>query len=344
MDGPILGKRLDRIYVDDPTSQEQARSRTTMQEQRKKLRATIITRFDPGQRPPENRPDMDTRMVVVCTRWSTRDLVPELEQLGFKIVTMPALGYWDAVRDPFTGQWHYGTEPLWPLAESQETLEALRDAYGAMFDLVWQGNAKAGQGATTFDPDTFQRGEPPYSTLGSVTAWVDTASGKSRERGDYFCMATVANNASLDVPGTQTWIVDINRDRYGTVEQERQVQLTAERHVRMGCPIEAIWIATSNEGGSSLYQRLVASTRLPLHEGSEREDKEFRANPLAAAYKLRHVWHATAAWNQPYESELEQFPDSDHDDQVDAVSGAYNHMSGFGTPQLRVFRSARKRR
>jgi predicted phage terminase large subunit-like protein len=340
MDGPILGRRLDRIVVDDPTTQEQARSRTVMQEQRKKLRTTIITRFPPGQRPPQNEPWMRSRMVVVCTRWGTRDLVPELEQLGFTVITMPALGYWDATKDPVTGRWVWGEEPLWNEVETHESLVRLRDTNGALFELVWQGDARAGEGGTTFDPMNFQRGTCPYQDMGSVTSWVDTSSGRERERGDYFAMVTVGENKTLDMPGSQVWIINVNRERYTAPEQVRQVELEAERMARMGCPVDSVWIATTNEGGAKLYQLLSASTRLPLREGGEREDKEFRATALAAAYKNRYVWHDTAQWNNAYEAELELFPGSDHDDQVDAAAGAYNSMTDQGV-NLRVLRSQR---
>jgi phage terminase large subunit-like protein len=344
MDGPILGRRLDRIYMDDPTTWEQARSRAKMEAQRRKLHGEIITRFPAGQRPPENRDDMDVRMCVVCTRWGTNDLIRDFEDLGFKIVTMPALGYWDAVKDPVTGDWQWGLAPLWPKVETTEQLLALRLRWGTYFDLVWQGNAKAGTTGTMFDPDNFQRGRCPYQQMGGVTSWVDTSSGKQANRGDYFCIATLGQNKQRDVPGTETWVINVNRDRYNALEQEAQVEQEAVLLTRMGCPPEAIYIATSNEGGASLWQRLVATTRLPLVEGAEREDKEFRATPLAGAYKARYVWHDQAQWNQPYEAELELFPGGDYDDQVDCAAGAYNHMEGEGQANLRVLRSRRGRR
>lgn len=337
MDGPILGRRLDRIYMDDPTTWEQARSKSTMEQQRKKLHTTIITRLPAGQRPPEDRPDMHARMVVVCTRWSERDLVADLEQLGFKVITMPALGYWDATKDPISGQWVWGSEALWPEVETAEQLLQLQAVYGAEFDLVWQGNAKAGRVGLLFDPEHFQRGNCPYGAMQNVTAWVDTASGKEREHGDYFCMATLGQNGQREMPGTETWVINVDRDRYNTLEQEAAVQRQAEYMAYLGCPIQQIHIATTNEGGSSLWQRLVAKTRLPLVEAAERESKEFRATPLAGAYRLRFVWHDNGRWNQPLERELELFPNGDHDDQVDCVAGAYSKMEGVG-PQLRVLR------
>lgn len=344
MDGQILGRRFDRIVIDDPTTWDQARSKAEMERQRAKLLNTVLTRLPAGQRPPENRPDMDSRMVVVLTRQGVDDLVPTLESVGFKIVVMPALGYWDATRDPVTGEWLWGEEPLWPEAETQEQLLRAQIAYGTQFELTWQGNAKAGTGSTMFDPDTFQHGRCPYHQMGtSTTAWVDTASGKSRERGDYFAMVTMGQNQGRDVPGTENWVVSVRRDRLNTLEQEAAVEQEAMLLTRMGCPPSSIYIATTNEGGASLHQRLVAKTRLPLLEGSEREDKEFRATPLAGAYRARFVWHDDAQWRKAFEAELERFPGGTHDDQVDCASGAYNHME-TGAGGMRVLRSRRARR
>lgn len=337
--GPILGKRFDTVVLDDPTTYEQARSKATMEAQRVWLTRTLFFRFAAGERPPGGT---RSRMVVVLTRWGSRDLVPVLEDNGFKIVRMPALGFWDATYDIASEKWVYGVAPLWPEAESQETLLAEQEHDPIGFDLVKQGEARAGEGGKVFDPDTFQRGTCPYGALGGTTCWVDTAGGKSRLRGDYFCMAALGQNETLPDPGAQVWVVEINRDRYTAPEQERQVEYTAERLASMGCPPRAIWIATSNEGGASLYQRLVARTRLPLHEATEREDKEFRAIPLSNAYRSRYVWHDSAPWNRAYELELEYFPNGDHDDQVDAAAGAYKAMADPGV-RVRTLRSHSRR-
>jgi predicted phage terminase large subunit-like protein len=51
-------------------------------------------------------------------------------------------------------------------------------------------------------------------------------------------------------------------------------------------------------------------------------DKVARAGPFSAAAERGHVYVVEARWNQPFFDELEAFPEGDHDDQVDAVSGA----------------------
>lgn len=52
-----------------------------------------------------------------------------------------------------------------------------------------------------------------------------------------------------------------------------------------------------------------------------------RAKPTSRAAEARH-WHlAEGAWNEDYLREFELFPDGDHDDQVDATSGAQRFLA-----------------
>ena len=103
---------------------------------------------------------------------------------------------------------------------------------------------------------------------------------------------------------------------------------------------EQILVETKNEG-VALYQRLIEITRLPLASYDPVQDKEFRAIPFANAVNAGKVWvplrpDGTApVWARSFVAELDSFPRGPHDDQVDAVSGAYNH-TGAGGPRLRI--------
>lgn len=59
-------------------------------------------------------------------------------------------------------------------------------------------------------------------------------------------------------------------------------------------------------------------------------NKESRATPLAAQWQNGNVQVLTAEWNDSFFSQLESFPDSKHDDMVDAVSDAFNELSNDG--------------
>jgi predicted phage terminase large subunit-like protein len=54
--------------------------------------------------------------------------------------------------------------------------------------------------------------------------------------------------------------------------------------------------------------------------------KETRAEPLSAQWQAGNVDLVAGPWNREYLQEMEGFPDADHDDYVDASSGAYYEM------------------
>lgn len=57
-------------------------------------------------------------------------------------------------------------------------------------------------------------------------------------------------------------------------------------------------------------------------------DKETRATPVSAAAENGRVKLVRGLWNEALLDELESFPKGAHDDQVDALSGAYNQLLG----------------
>jgi len=58
------------------------------------------------------------------------------------------------------------------------------------------------------------------------------------------------------------------------------------------------------------------------------ENKETRAIPLSSQAEIGNVDMLEGDWNDDFISELEDFPNGSHDDQVDAASGAFNELSG----------------
>jgi predicted phage terminase large subunit-like protein len=60
------------------------------------------------------------------------------------------------------------------------------------------------------------------------------------------------------------------------------------------------------------------------------KNKEVRAHPFAIACERGVVYILQAEWNFVYFNELQVFPNGEHDDQVDASSGAYNNI--FNVP------------
>jgi predicted phage terminase large subunit-like protein len=58
------------------------------------------------------------------------------------------------------------------------------------------------------------------------------------------------------------------------------------------------------------------------------KNKETRARPVSAQAEAGNVKLVRGPWNEAFLRELENFPEGTHDDQVDALSGAFNNLLG----------------
>ena len=78
--------------------------------------------------------------------------------------------------------------------------------------------------------------------------------------------------------------------------------------------------------------KIVADSYLKLLAGFSAEavpvsgSKEDRATPFAAQWQNGNVEVMVADWNDDYFSQLESFPESKHDDMVDASSDSFNKL------------------
>ena len=88
----------------------------------------------------------------------------------------------------------------------------------------------------------------------------------------------------------------------------------------------------STQHQSTFTREVLAKTRLPAQAVYPDKDKVTRARTLAARYEAGKVFHLRSAPGlDDYERELVGFPNSEHDDQVDAVVYAadLNSVSEF---------------
>jgi predicted phage terminase large subunit-like protein len=61
-----------------------------------------------------------------------------------------------------------------------------------------------------------------------------------------------------------------------------------------------------------------------------------RAKPSSAQAEAGNIKLIEGQWNDDFMTELENFPEGSHDDQVDAFSGALNHLSDIKRPRFRT--------
>ena len=122
------------------------------------------------------------------------------------------------------------------------------------------------------------------------------------------------------------YVLDIQRLRGTPAEVERRIRMTAEMEDRK----TDIWM--EQEPGASgintidYYARQVL-VGYPFKGVRSSGSKEERARVFSSACELGNVKLLRGKWTKALVDECVQFPKGSHDDQVDAVSGAINHLS-----------------
>lgn len=122
------------------------------------------------------------------------------------------------------------------------------------------------------------------------------------------------------------YVLDIRHFRKSPGPTEAEIKRTAQADGKG----VAIWI--EEEGGASgkiasnHYMRRVLQG-FDCHADHVTGNKELRANPVSAAASNGLVYVVAGAWVSEWLDELCAFPNVDHDDQVDATSGAHSKLA-----------------
>ncbi len=87
---------------------------------------------------------------------------------------------------------------------------------------------------------------------------------------------------------------------------------------------------SSGKGMIHTYSKLLAG--YAFYGIPSSGSKSVRAQPLSAASSRGAVRVMASGWTNDFLSELERFPNGDHDDQVDAAAGCYNMLTAGADP------------
>lgn len=148
----------------------------------------------------------------------------------------------------------------------------------------------------------------------------------------YWDLAATANGdytagALVGLQDDGTWVVaDVRRMRGTPREVERFVYQTA---VEDGHDIP---IRMEQEPGSSGvmtidYYRRKILVGFDFRADRKTGSKEARANPMSSAAEAGNIAIVAGQWNRDFLDEISLFPNGAHDDQVDAVTGAFYNIS-----------------
>jgi predicted phage terminase large subunit-like protein len=300
--GPITGRRADLVLIDDPVkSWAEAESAVFRDALHDWYRAELLARLKPKG-----------RIVFVMTRWHEDDLAGRLMANGdhWETLMLPALAEAGDVLGRAVG------EALWPEWQDRVALDRLRGEMGERsFAAMYQQRPRPPE-SSLFDVAKIDVLEALPGISRSVRAWdlAATVAAPGRDP-DY----TVGLKLGLTLE-KKLVVQDLIRIRANAGEVTAMIVQTATKDGKntvIGLPKDP------GQAGAAQVDYL---TRLlgeyTTISSPETGSKIVRAMPAAAQIDQRQVSLLAAPWNENFIRELEAFPDSKKDDQVDAFSRA----------------------
>ncbi len=306
----VTGHGGDLIVVDDPIkSREEANSKTYRDRVYDWFQDDLYTRLEPN-----------AALIVIATRWHEDDLIGRLiggdDGSNWTLVNLPALAESNDPLGRADGQ------ALCPERYDERALEDIRKMLGNSFHALYQGRPVPLSGEL-FQRSWFEIVLSPPAVARRVRFW-DKAG--SQGKGDYTAGVLMSESEST------YFVEDVVRGQWSAYERERRIRETAARD---SASVDIWFEQEPGSGGKDSAAASIANLA-GYTAKAERStgDKITRAEPLAAQTEGGNVKLVRAPWNQSYLDEFCSFPYAQHDDQVDASSGAFNKLGVPTPPQI----------
>lgn len=308
--GPITGRRADLILIDDPVkSWAEAESQVQRDGLYDWYRAELSARLKPGG-----------RIVLIMTRWHADDLAGRLmaAEQGWCCLSLPAIA---EVDDPLGRS---PGEALWPEWQDEAATRRRRMEVGERaFSALYQQNPKP-RSAALFDTRKVAILAEAAGVVRAVRAWDLAASlpgpGKNPDYTVGLKLGVTAENFLI--------VMDIIRLQASPAVVEARIQSAAKADGT------ATIIALPQDPGQAGMAQIALLTRglIGFHVAATPEtgSKLTRAMPAASQADAGNLALLAAPWNANFLSEMAAFPDSDKDDQIDALSRAVNTLVTTG--------------
>jgi predicted phage terminase large subunit-like protein len=130
------------------------------------------------------------------------------------------------------------------------------------------------------------------------------------------------------------YIIDVIHFRGTPQENEDRIKHATEVDKQRNC-INSYTVYMEQEGGSAGVDIIDHYTRnvlpgTPFYGDKVTQSKRNRAAPFSSMAEAGNVYLVSTGWDiMGYLDELEAFPDANHDDMVDASSGAFNMLNRY---------------
>lgn len=313
--GNITGRHAHCIGIDDPLDPRSGRSKAKLEDAAKYIKETLPSRKVSKEL---------TWTYMVMQRISVEDPTAVfLENFpAVKLICLPG-ELTDNVNPPELRA-NYVDGLFDPVRLNRRVLTNLKAELGefAYAGQILQQPIPIGGGNIKTDRIQVHLAPPPDKAFRKIVRFWDKAA--LANAGDY----TVGAKLGLLPDGT-VWLLDICRGQWSTDEREATIKARAHmdgKHVRIGLEIEpgSAGLDSVKQSTKNLHGFIVTGVK-------STGNKLLRADTYATQINMGNVHTALSGkvWDD-YQKELRHFPDSSHDDQVDASSGAYTMLIQHG--------------
>lgn len=305
--GPITGKGGHLIIIDDPVKNaEQASSQTYREKAWDWYQSTLYTRLEPGG-----------ALILIMTRWNQGDLagkiLEDMQNGGerWEILNLPAVAEGPDAIGRLPG------DPLWPERFTREDLARIQRTVGSYHWTALYQQRPTPQEGGMFKRQWFEIVDAYPQGCRTVRRW-DLAA--SVQKGDW------TSGLKLGVLNGIFYVIDLRHVRENPAGVEALVKQTAQEDG------VATMIRMEQEPGSSGVNTIDNYARRVLvgytFKGvPSTGPKEVRAQPVSAAAEAGNVKLVHGPWNAAFLDEVTMFPNGDHDDIVDVLSGAFTDLT-----------------
>lgn len=298
--GAITGRGADLLIIDDPVSEQDALSATAMD--------SIYDWYTSG---PRQRLQPGGIIVIVMTRWSTKDLVGQVLRRQ---------------EDEFSDQWEVvefpaimpeSEDPLWPeFWKKDELLSVKASLPVSKWNSQWMQDPTAEEGSIVKREwwKVWEKEDVPAFSY--VIQSLDTAFSK-KETADYSAITTWAVFEPEQEGSEQIILLDAKRVRLDFPELKK-LALEEYRYWEPDCIL-----VEAKASGTPLTQEL-RRMGIPVtsYTPSRGQDKIARMNSVAPIFEAGMVWAPEKTFAEEVVEEMASFPYGDHDDYCDSATMA----------------------
>ena len=296
--GAITGRGADLLIIDDPHSEQDAMSDQALENAYEWYTSGPRQRLQPG-----------ASIVLVMTRWSTKDLTAQLLKAQKEVKG----DQWEVVE--FPALMDHG--PVWPEYWDQEELEKVKATLPVKkWNAQWMQQPTSDEGAIIkrewwriYDKEYI----PP---LQHVIQSYDTAFLK-KETADFSAITTWGIFYPDEDSGANLLLLDSVKGRYEFPELRRR----ALQQYKYWQP-ETVIVEAKASGLPLMYELRQMDIPVVSFTPSKGHDKHSRINAVAPLFESGMIWAPDQKFAEEVIEECAAFPHGDHDDLVDTMTQA----------------------